>query len=283
MNVIFQLFDILCQGVDQRHIQVFPPLLARKKVCQVMEQPFPSLRMQSCQGFSGGENAHGGQIIAAALGINVKIAHGVQLVAEEFQTDGIVLSGRVDIHNAAADGELAHALHNAAAAVACSNQTRAQLVQRIFLADFQSEAGLVQNMGRQGPQTHGLPGHDLNGGRTGGQIIELPQTLLLPAAGDNRCVIKGQVPAWQDGGGQPQKALQLLLGPAGSHIVLAEHHNGPGGILVQSGNHMAPIDLSDAGDGGIPVIFNSLNEGGVLRDGLQQKKQGLFHNAPHLG
>ena len=60
----------------------------------------------------------------AALGDGIKKAHRVQLIAEELGADGLIVRGRKDVENAAAQRELSRALDEAragiAAAVSCS-------------------------------------------------------------------------------------------------------------------------------------------------------------------
>ena len=192
MQIIFQFFNVFGQGVDQGCIQILAPLLTGEQIVQILNQPLLSLGVHARQRLPGWQDKRGGQIFAAPLGVNIEMTHGVQLVAKELQTDGLVFAGGIDIHNAAPDSELAHALYHTAAAVARGHQPGGQIVQGVFFPGFQSEAGIVQNMGRKGAQAHGFPGHDLDGRISRSQIIQLTQPFLLPASGDHGGIIKGQ-------------------------------------------------------------------------------------------
>ena len=53
--------------------------------------------------------------------------------------------GGVDVHDAAADGELARALDHAAAGVACVAELFQKVIQGVFLTHLQGEGGVFQH------------------------------------------------------------------------------------------------------------------------------------------
>ena len=123
------------------------------------------------QGFRHGENGDRVDVLAAALGIRVKKAHGVQLVPKEFRPDGHFPGRGKNIHNAAPDGELPRALHQAAPAVAGIGETSDQGIDGVFPAHLQGEGGFQQDGLGHGAKTQGLPGENLHRGFSGGKIV----------------------------------------------------------------------------------------------------------------
>ena len=232
--------------------------------------------MKSRLSLAHGKNHHAVDILTTALGIGIEIAHGIQLVAEEFRSDRPVGGGGEYIQNAAPEGELTGALYHTASAVACLGELADQIIQRVLLPDLQGKGGSGQNRFGHGPEAEGFPGKNLHRGFSQGKIKKLPQPLLLPGAGDNSRVIKGQITTGKNGGGDAGKALQFLLETAGGHIVLADDHQRAAGVAVQSRNHVGAVDLSDAGDSGAFAAFDSIQQCGILRYGIQNRNK-LFH------
>ena len=68
------------------------------------------------------KDGDGIHVFGSSLGVGVKVAHGIQLVTEEFGADGHVGGRGVDIQNAASDRELTGAFYHAAAAIAGCGQ-----------------------------------------------------------------------------------------------------------------------------------------------------------------
>ena len=73
--------------------------------------------MEAGLGFSHRQNGDRFNVFAAPLGLRIEETHGVQFIAEEFCTDGLVGGRGVDVNDAASDCKLAGAFHHAAAAV----------------------------------------------------------------------------------------------------------------------------------------------------------------------
>ena len=120
-------------------------------MAQVGAQTFDSVRMQPGLSLTYGKDRQFLNVVSTALGIRVKVTHGIQLVAEEFGTDRPVGGRRKDIHNAAPDRKLAGTFHHAAPAVTGGGKLIQQPVQRVFLSGFQAEGGLHQCGSGHGP------------------------------------------------------------------------------------------------------------------------------------
>ena len=233
-------------------------------------------------GFSHRQNRQFLQIVGAALGVRVKAAHGIQLIAKEFGANGTVGGGGVDVQYSAPDGKLTGAFHHAAPAIAGSGQPFQQIVQRIFPANLQTESGVQQNVLRHGALAQGFPRENLQRCPAAGQIVKLAQPLLFPGAGDDRGVVKRQFPAGKHGRPLSQETVQLLLQALGTHVVLTDHHNGYIQMAAQSGNQMAPVDLADACDGSALSGRQGIEQRGVFGNCFQNGQQ-FFHSSPLCG
>ena len=273
---VFVFFQIPGQGGDQRLIGGFAPLLPGNQAGNIFAQAVDSFRMQTRLCLCHRQDRDGLDIFIAPLGLGVKIAHGVQLVAEKFRPDGLVGGRGEHVQNAAPKGKLSRAFHHAAAAVARGSQPGGQIVHGVFLPHFQGKGGTCHNLRGHGAKAQRLPGHDLQLGPALRQVVELPQALLLPGTGYHSGVIQRQFPPGQNGGRVPQKGFQLLLKPPGGHVILTQHHHRPVRLPNQSGKDMAAVDLTDAGHGSGFVVFQRGQKPGIFRHGFQQGKQ-LFH------
>ncbi len=110
-------------------------------------------------------------VFVAALGVRVKKAHGVQLVAEELRPDGLIGGGGEDVQNAAPEGKLAAALHHAAPAVARGGEPPEQLLHGVFLPHAQGKRRPQKHIPGHGSKTQGFPGDDLQFCPALGKII----------------------------------------------------------------------------------------------------------------
>ena len=225
--------------------------------------------MEAGLGFPNRQNGYGIDIFTAPLGGGVKIAHGIQFIAKELCADGQIGSRGEDVHNAAADGKLSAALYHTAAAVAGGGEPGNQDFQRIFFSHFQRKCGAEQHILRHGTLAEGFPGQNLHRGAAGGKVVELPQTLLFPCPGHNSSVIKGQFPSGQDGEGIAQKVFQFFLQSVGGNIILTQQNHRPLQIPAKAGDHMAAVDLSDAGDGDTFSLAQRGYSGGIFRNGFE--------------
>ena len=97
VHAVFIFFHILLQGTDEIFVGRLPAALAGNQIFQVGAQTFDALWMQMGLGLAHGQNHDPVGILRPALGVGVKIAHGIQLVAEKLGTDGTVGGGGVDI------------------------------------------------------------------------------------------------------------------------------------------------------------------------------------------
>ena len=269
MQAAFILVQVFFQRGNQRLVDVFPPLLAGDQGGNIFAQPLHTAGMKPRLSLRHGQDGDGGDVLTAALGRRVKEAHGVQLVAEEFRPHRPVFGGGEDVQNAATDGELTRPLHHAAAVVPGGGETGDQVFHGVFPADFQRKGGGKKRGLRHGAQTERFPRHDLQRGFSNGKVIQLPQALLLPASGHHGGVVKGQIPAGENGGGVRKEALQFLLKPPRRKIVLTQHHHGTVYAAAKPRNHVTAVDLADAGDGDALAVLQRGHHGGVFGNGFQ--------------
>ena len=276
VHAVFVFLQVRFQGLQELFVGVLPALLPGDEPADIGAQAADALGMEPGLGFAHGEDDHGIGILRAALGVGIEVAHRVQLVAEEFGTEGPVSGGGVDVHDAAPDSELAGTLDHAAAGVACMGQLFEQFLQGILLTDFQREGGPGQHGGGDGPLGEGLPGEDLELRPAVHQREKLIQPLLLPGPADHGGVVQGQLPAGQHRGRLAQECGQLLLEPLGGHVVLADDHDGPLKLPAQSGDQVAPVDLAEAGNSGGLIAADGFQQKLIFRDLFEESKQ-FFH------
>ena len=180
--------------------------------------------MESGLGFAYRQNGNTIHIFRSSLGVRVKVTHGIQLIPKELHTNGHILCRRINVQNTAANRKLSRAFHHTAAAIAGSGKPVQQIIQHIFLTGFQPESGTGQHLWRHGTLAEGFPGKNLDRGLATGKIIELTQTLLLPASGNHSGIIQSQIPGGQNGNHQLKKCLQFLLQTLSGHIILTDDH-----------------------------------------------------------
>ncbi len=249
MQTAFIFIQVFFQRGDQRLVDVFPPLLAGDQGSDIFAQPLHAAGMKPRLGLRHGQDGDGGDVLTAALGCRVKEAHGVQFVAEEFRPDRPVFGGGENVQNTAPDGELTRSLHHAAAVVPGGGETGDQVFHGVFPSNFQRERGGKKRGLRHGAQAERFPRHDLQRGFPNGEVVQLPQPLLLPASGHHGGVVKGQIPAGENGGGVRKEALQFLLKPPRRQVVLTQYHHGAIQSAEKPRDHVTAVDLADAGDG----------------------------------
>ena len=196
---------------DQRLVGDLAALLPRAERVKLVRKTGRALRMQLRQCFRDGQQHQLVRIFRAALSDEVEKAHGVHLVAEEFDADGLIIGGRINVQNSAADGELPHALDQRAAGIAGAHQTGRQLLRRAGRAGLQRQRGGKQQRFRHGAQGERFPCDDLHGRRAARKVVELAQALVLPAARDRGGVVEGQIARGEDGRFRAEKGGQLRL------------------------------------------------------------------------
>ena len=269
LQAVFVLFKVFRESGDEGLVDVLAALLAGDQAFQILAQAGQTLRMEGGLGLADGEDQSLLNVVGTALGGGVEVAHGVQFVAEEFGTDGMVGGGGEDVQNAAADGELTGALHHAASAVTGGGEPGNQLLQGILGAHLQTEGGAHQHPAGHGPLAQGFPGQDLEPGLAAGQFPELTQALLLPGAGDTGGVIEGQFPVGQDGERLAQEVLQLLLQALGGDVVLDDDYHWYSRLAAQARNEVGTVDLADAGDCGALFVGKGLQKDLIFGDIFQ--------------
>ena len=275
-HAVFVLFQVRLQGLQELFVDIFPPLLAGDQLFDVGAEAAQTLGVEPGLGLAHGQDHDGIGVLGAPLGVRVEVAHGVQLVTEELGTDGPVGGGGVDVHDAAPDGELAGALHHAAAGVACVAEPVDQLLQGVLPAHLQSEGGPAQDGRGDGPLGEGFPGEDLQFCLARCQRKELVQPLLLPGPGHHGGVVQRQLPAGQHRGGFAQEGGQLLADALGGHVILTDDYHRPVKFPAEPGDQMAAVDLTQTRDGGGLISPDGLQKKLIFGD-VFQKREKFFH------
>jgi len=124
------------------------------------------------------EQERGVEGVGAALRLGVEGADGFDLVAEEVEADGAVGFGGVDVHDAAADGDLAGHLDDIDFGVADAEEMLEEHVGEMLFAaaEMEGEAGVV--VGREEAHAGGLDGRDEDAAGAGGELPERGGSLL---------------------------------------------------------------------------------------------------------
>ena len=272
-NAVFQLFHIRLQGVDEGFKGVLAPLLPGDERADVGAQAGDALGMQPGGSFGNREQGGFVDIFRPPLGDGVEEAHGVQFIAPELGPDGLIVGGRVDVQNTAADGKLSHTLDQGGAGIAGIRQFSGKILQFVGRAALQGNGGGKQHLLRHSPQTQGVQGRHQQLRLADGQIVQLPQPLLLPAAGDYGGIVEGELPGGQHSGGFAQKGSQLLCHPLGSHVVLTDHQSRAARPGVQRRHHMAAGQLAHAGQGADLPLLHGIYQSTVFRKIIESGKQ----------
>ena len=157
MDAVLVFFQILLQCFDQRFVDVFSTALPSDEGGQILAKPLYACGMESGLGFAHRQDQHLVYIFGAALGVGIKIAHGVQIVPKKFCPKGSVGGRGEYIQNATPNRELTGALYHIAAAVACAGELGQKFVQFVFAAGFQRESGAAQHFFGHGPLAQGVP------------------------------------------------------------------------------------------------------------------------------
>ena len=271
--LVFDLFQIRFQGLDQALVFDLPALLPGQQPGDVLPQALHALGVQGRQRLRHRQQHGPLQIVGPALGQRVEGPHGVQLVAEELRPDRGVHGRAVYVQDPAPERKLAHALHHLAAGIARPQQTGAERLQVVLLPPGQLHRSGSKGAFRQGTQGQGLPGGEQQLGLPVGKGPKGPQPPLLPLAGGGGGVVEGQIPARQDRIFLPQKGGQLLLGPPGSQIILADHQQRGPQIPGQPRDQMGPVDLRRPGNANVPVFPEGASDRFVFRKISQSVEQ----------
>ena len=212
-------------------------------------------------------------IFGAALGDGVEKAHRVQLVAEKFYAQRLVIGRGERIKNAAAQRKLPHALHQAGAGIACGDELFCQLLERIAAARHQTDCAGVERRARDCTELERFERGHQHRNLAAGEIVEHADAALLPLAGDAGGIKKRQLTARQHDRLRAGKRGKLRAQAGSRHIVLTDGDNRALGILTERGNPMRAGDLADAGDCRRPPGLHQLAELLIFRTGMQKRKQ----------
>ena len=267
------------QRAHQSLVRRFAAALAGQQAVQLPRQPLDAAGVQGRQRLGHGQDDELVGIFDAPLRDGVKIAHGVDLVAEEFQTHRALLCRGEDVHDAAAHAELARALHEGAAGVARVQQAGDQLVQFELRAGQQAHRGGEQLRLRHRPQGKRLERRQEQGRFAARQIVKAAQALLLPAARDGGGVIKHQVARRQDRGLRAEEGGKLTLRAPCGHFILADDHGGPGRVAAEGRDEMGTVDLRRAGYADSLRALQRGPQAGIIGQ-PPQKIEDQFHDTP---
>ncbi len=191
----------------------------------------------------------------AALGFGVELADGLDLIAEEVDADGPVGLGRVDVQDAAADGELAGHLDDVDAGVADREQMFDQHVDQVLFADFEREGERGVEVRLEEFEAGGLNGRDDQPRGSGGDLPERGGSRLLDLR-VRREVFKGQdVVSWQAENGLGVERAGQFTGSEhgrvqglGRFIVGHQNQRGRGGGLHKVGEIERAAGERESGD-----------------------------------
>ena len=161
-HVIFVFFQIPFQCLDQRFVEILSPLLTGDQIPKVGAKTLQSFRVKLRLAFANGKHGDALYVFCTALGVGIKISHGVQLIAKEFSPKRHVGGGGVDIQNATAESILTGTFHHAATAVAGIVQPGEKIFQNIFFAYRKGKSSAGQNLFWHGALAECFPAHDLH-------------------------------------------------------------------------------------------------------------------------
>ena len=243
-RLVLKCFAVLLQGVDQRLIGRFPALLARDDRAQVLAQPRRALRVQMRLRLRHGQEDGLFHVFRAPLGDGVKIAHGVELVAEKLRAQRVFARGRIHVQNAAAQGELPHALDEARAGIARPRQPGDQIVHVVFRPAPQPHGRREQDLPRHRAQQQRVQARHQNRHLPLRQRVPLPQPLLLPLPRDADGSRERQLARRQHRRLLAQKRAELRRKPGSRQIILTHRDERAARMLVQRREHMAPRRLA---------------------------------------
>ena len=182
-RLVFERLAVLLQRFDQRLIGRFAPLLARDDGAQVLAQAGYPLRVQVRLRLGHGQEDSLVNVFRAPLRDGVKIAHGVQLVAEKLRAQRLFLRRRIHVQNAAAQRELSHALDQTCAGIARAGQAFDQLRHTVFRTDPKRHGRGKERLPRERAQQQRVQTCHQHRDASLRQRVQQPQPLLLPLPG----------------------------------------------------------------------------------------------------
>ena len=272
-NAALEELAVARERLDERVVRMLSALLPGDERIEVRKKALESARMEARLDLGRRQQERPVEIVGAALRQGVEGAHRVELVAEEFGADRLVHGGRPDVEDAAAQGELADALDHRAAGIARVFQLSEKVLKLVGGAGAQKDARGKEDLARHGPEREGLEGDELEARLSLGERAQLPQALLLPAAGDALRIVERQVARRQERRGLAEEGAELRLQPGGRRVVLADHDDRPLRVRGQGGNQVALCDLARAGERGGMAGGDAVEEPPVGGQALQGREQ----------
>ena len=120
---------------------LFAALLPGNQCAKIGAEPRNAVRVQVRERLRDRKKHGLVGVFRAPLRDGIEKAHGVEAVSEELRAQRLSMGGRKYVQNAAAQRELARALHKARAAVSRARERGGQVVQRIIRAAAERDGG----------------------------------------------------------------------------------------------------------------------------------------------
>ena len=220
-------------------------------------------------------------VLAAALGGDIEIAHGVNVVPPELDAHRLPLPGGEEVQNAAPAGELARTFHLLRGLIAAAQQGLFHFLRRAAAAVFDHQGSREKCFRRHGAfyqagdGGHGDLPHPLC------QPVQRCDALLLPLAGDGLGLVKDEVPHGEGIDLRPQHGAQVIGEVFRRGIIRTNDKQGQAQLLPQSRRQVGPVDGGKAGnERRKPTALQQGGEGGcflMFQYLLDQK----FHRADY--
>ena len=223
------------------------------------------------------QNVRGATVLPHGTGRSVRVAVFTQGAnAEAAKAAGAELVGMEDLADQIKKGEM-----NFDVVIASPDAMRVvgQLGQVLALADFQSEAILLQRLWRKGALEQALHRGYQEGKPPRGQLLHQGQPPVLPLAGDGGGIVEGKGARGKNRHLLTYEGSQIPGQPFPLPFVGTHHYHGPPGHRPNPRGHVSPVDRRHPGQGGGRAA--PLQGGEELlefRDAVQGVNKQLHHN-----
>ena len=229
------------------------------------------------QHLGGGQQQRLLDVPGPALGGGVKLPHGVNLIVKELTPHRLVHQGGKHVQNAAPQGELAHALHLAAAGISGGQQPLGQVPQVHPLPQAQGNSQTLEKIRRQGPGQQRIGSGHGQGRPPLRQGVQRRQAAPLPLPGTHRPGPQAPLPAQQQHRLLPGGSAQVSGQGSGLPLVSADEHCRTARPTGDGGPHAGPLHGLKPGDcHGAAALLHPADQLRCLREGLQLSQK-LFH------
>ena len=272
-HAVFQPVKIPLQRAQQRRIRRFSALLPRNERADILAQARNARRMQCRDTLGHGQQYRRVRIFRASLRNGVEKAHRVQLVAEKFRAQRLILCRREHVHNAAAQRVLPHAFDERRARIARRVEPCRELLRLAAHPRSQTDGRAAENIARHRAQAQRVETRNENLHAAHRQLVQKPQPLLLPLARNARRVDKRQLAPGQHRRAAAQKRGQLILHPRCGQLILTDDKCRTARLGAERRDEMAAHDLAHARHGGGLARVDGFFQLRKLRHRAQQLQQ----------